>query len=57
VVLLRSGLLAAVNTAGKQVTVPGVTITRIANSKIAENWSNYDMLGMVQQLGVVPTMG
>ena len=28
-----------------------------ANGKIVEDWSNYDMLGMLQQLGAIPTPG
>jgi predicted ester cyclase len=32
----------------------GITIDRIANGKIAESWANWDMLGMLQQLGAIP---
>jgi steroid delta-isomerase-like uncharacterized protein len=53
----HKGDLMGIPPTGKQVTVAGITINRIANGKIAEDWSNYDMLGMLQQLGVVPTMG
>ena len=42
---------------GKQVTVTGIAIDRIAGNKIVENWANMDMLGMMQQLGVVPPPG
>ena len=42
---------------GKQVTVTGISIQRIANGKIVEAWSTYDMLGMLQQLGVAPMPG
>lgn len=42
---------------GKQVTITGIAIDRIAGSKIVENWANMDMLGMMVQLGVVPTPG
>lgn len=41
---------------GKQVKVSGSHILRVANGKIAEHWGNSDDLGMMQQLGVVPTM-
>lgn len=34
----------------------GISITRIANGKIAEAWEEWDSLGMMQQLGVVPTL-
>ncbi len=39
---------------GNQVEITGLTISRIANSKVAEDWTEYDALGMMQQLGVVP---
>jgi steroid delta-isomerase-like uncharacterized protein len=42
---------------GKQVTVTGMIINRIVNGKSEEGWLNFDALGMVQQLGVVPSMG
>jgi len=42
---------------GKQVTVTGIVIHRIADGKFVESWVNADNLGLMQQLGVVPTMG
>ncbi len=41
---------------GKQVSISGIHILRIANGKIAEHWGNNDDLGLLQQLGVVPTL-
>lgn len=38
---------------GKQVEITGMTISRIANGKIIEQWGNPDLLGMMQQLGTV----
>ena len=35
----------------------GIDILRIAGGKIVEIWANFDMLGMLQQLGVVPAPG
>jgi predicted ester cyclase len=35
--------------------VTGITLARIEDGKIAEEWSQADMLGLMQQLGVVPT--
>jgi steroid delta-isomerase-like uncharacterized protein len=40
---------------GKAVTVPSITIFRLDNGKIAEGWLINDNLGMMQQLGVMPT--
>jgi predicted ester cyclase len=40
--------------AGKQVTMTGLTLLRIAGGKIVEHWVELDQLGLLQQLGVVP---
>ena len=37
---------------GKSSTVTGIGIDRIENGKIVEAWSNWDALGMMQQLGL-----
>lgn len=39
----------------RQVTATGVGIGRIENGRIAEAWAAYDALGMMRQLGVVPS--
>ena len=41
---------------GKQVTVSGIHIVRIANGRIAEHWGTIDDLGFMRQLGVIPPM-
>ena len=40
---------------GRQVTFTGIFICRILDGKIVEGWENADMLGLVQQLGIIPT--
>jgi len=40
---------------GKHVTLQGITIFRVAGGKVVEQWSHADTLGLMQQLGVVPT--
>ena len=40
---------------GKVVTWTTTAIYRIADYKIAEAWGDTDRLGMLQQLGVIPT--
>jgi steroid delta-isomerase-like uncharacterized protein len=39
---------------GKEVVLTGMTLARVADGKIAEEWTQVDMLGLMQQLGVVP---
>lgn len=39
---------------GKTVTFGGIEITRIANGQIVEIWHQEDLLGLMQQLGVIP---
>jgi steroid delta-isomerase-like uncharacterized protein len=52
----QEGDLMGVAATGKQATVTGITIDRIVDGRIAESWTNWDTLGMLQQLGVVPAM-
>ena len=40
---------------GKRVNFTETHIARIANGKMVEHWGNQDDLGMMQQLGVIPT--
>jgi steroid delta-isomerase-like uncharacterized protein len=42
---------------GKRVTVTGIAINRIVGGKIVETWNNFDALGQLQQLGVIPAPG
>jgi predicted ester cyclase len=41
---------------GKQVRVTAILITRLVTGKFVEGWITYDGLGMLQQLGVIPSM-
>ena len=52
----HQGELMGIEPTGKQATVTGLTIDRIENGKIVESWNNWDTLGMLQQLGVIPAM-
>ena len=40
----------------KKITQTGMTIVRVEQGKIVEAWWNYDMLGALQQMGVIPSM-
>jgi len=39
---------------GKTVRTTGITIFRLEDGKIVEEWSESDMLGMLQQVGALP---
>ena len=39
---------------GKQVSYSGILIYRIADGRIAEQWTEFDLLGFLRQLGVLP---
>jgi len=41
----------------KAITVRSIGIVRVSGGKIVEEWENYDEMGMMQQLGVVPSPG
>ena len=53
----HKGDLMGIPPTGKQATTTGMSIFRVANGKAVEQWSNYDDLGLLQQLGVVPPPG
>jgi steroid delta-isomerase-like uncharacterized protein len=52
----HKGQLMGIAPTGKHATVTGVDIDRYENGKVVEGWASYDMLGMLQQLGVVPSL-
>jgi ketosteroid isomerase-like protein len=51
----HTGSLQGMPPTGKAVRVTGVNVTRFAEGKIAESWSNFDMLTLLQQLGASAT--
>jgi steroid delta-isomerase-like uncharacterized protein len=46
--------LLGVPPSGNWVEVTGITISRIEGGKVAEEWNNYDALGMMQAIGAIP---
>ena len=54
----HTGDLMGISPTGKGVTtIEGISIWRIADGKIGECWFNYDALGLMRQLGVIPELG
>src|ERR671917_1822702 len=39
---------------GKRMEMTGITIKGLSDGKIVEAWTNFDALGMMQQLGLIP---
>ena len=52
----HKGDLSGIAPTGKQININGVSIARFTNGKMAEGWVNWDALGLMQQLGVVPDL-
>jgi steroid delta-isomerase-like uncharacterized protein len=50
----HNGPLQGIPPTGKAAEVTGITISRIVDGKMTEAWINWDMLGLLQQLGVAP---
>jgi predicted ester cyclase len=42
---------------GKRVGIVGCSVFHFKNGKIVEQWEYSDMLGLLQQLGVIPALG
>jgi len=51
---VHKGELNGIAPTGKQVAITGVTIVHFTNGKIVEGFVNWDALGLMRQLGVVP---
>ncbi|HUG65939.1 MAG TPA: ester cyclase [Gaiellaceae bacterium] len=49
----HTGELAGVAPTGKDVTVSGLTISRFHSGKVVEEWTTWDTLGLLVQLGAV----
>jgi steroid delta-isomerase-like uncharacterized protein len=51
------GTLMGIPATGKQGTITGIDIYRITDGQIEEAWSNWDTLGLLQRMGVIPPLG
>jgi predicted ester cyclase len=50
----HTGEFMGVSPTNKQVTWTEMHLIRFANGQAVEHWANFDMLGLMQQLGAVP---
>jgi steroid delta-isomerase-like uncharacterized protein len=51
------GELMGIPATGQQITATAIATVRIAQGKIQDSWSSWDALGLMQQLGVMPSTG
>lgn len=52
----HTGELMGMQPTGKEAVVSGLTLSRVKDGKIVEEWTNWDTFGMLQQLGAIPVM-
>jgi len=50
----HKGEIMGINPTGKKASITEMQFFRIANGKIMERWGESDMLGLMQQLGMIP---
>ena len=50
----HKGVFRGIPPTGKQAMTTGISITRVVSGKFVEGRINYDALGLLQQIGVVP---
>jgi steroid delta-isomerase-like uncharacterized protein len=53
----QQGELPGIPPTGKRFRTSGISVYRLAEGKLAEQWEQADMLGLMQQLGVIPAPG
>ncbi len=53
----HKGEIMGIPPTNKKITIWAIGIDRFAGGKLVESWLRLDTLGMMQQLGVVPTPG
>jgi len=53
----HTGTFQGIPPTGKEATITSTDIYRIVNGKIVEQWTEGNLLSLMQQLGVLPTPG
>lgn len=51
----HTGQFGNIPPSGKKIKVTSIGIDRVINGKITEGWGELDMLGMLQQMGAIPS--
>lgn len=52
----HQGELMGVKPTGARCTVEGISVARFRGGKIVEDWTQWDALGLMRQIGVAPAM-
>ena len=50
------GEMMGVPPSGNSIEIMGISLFRIENGKVAEEWEGFDTLKMMQQIGAIPTV-
>lgn len=53
----HEGLFMGIDSTGNSIGIMGINVVRVENGKIAERWANFDIFGLLQQLGFDPMDG
>ena len=51
----HEGELMGIAPTGNRTRVSGVTVGRVSGGKLAEDWNNWDTLGLMRQIGAIPS--
>jgi predicted ester cyclase len=51
---IHKGVFMGLPPTGMHITMTGIEIFRIENDKIAEFWGEANLIGLMQQLGILP---
>jgi len=53
---IHKGVFMGLPPTGRPITMTGIEIFRIENDKIAELWGEANLIGLMQQLGILPPL-
>jgi steroid delta-isomerase-like uncharacterized protein len=49
----HDGLFQGIPATGNSVTIAGVDMSRVVNGKVAEHWAQFDLIGVMVQIGAM----
>ncbi|HYG65852.1 MAG TPA: ester cyclase [Thermoanaerobaculia bacterium] len=52
----QTGPLMGIEASGRPIDITGLRVDRFVNGKIAETWGNWDLLGLLEQIGALPPL-